>query len=264
MYTLDPIEQEKRKLDIKNAEVRYNQKLTPPPVCLRFAVGSVSYNLFTLENISTILGKAKSRKTFAMTMFFAPFLSTMVNRFHAIGEGKAVYVDTEQDEWRAKRILDRVMKMNNLTEQPSHVRLFCLRPYSPSERLQMLEDYISNEKNLLFMAIDGIRDLISDINNAEQATMITSKLMKWTHEKKMHISNVLHFNKSDNTARGHIGTEIVNKSETVISVRKTENNTSIVAPEFMRDIDFPEFSFRIDNNGIPVIVESATENNLPF
>jgi hypothetical protein len=107
------------------------------------------------------------------------------------------------------------------------------------------------------VVIDGIRDLIHDINNAEEATQITSKLLKWSEELQVHIIIVLHQNKGDNNARGHLGAEAVNKAETVISVTKDseDNSLFIVEPEQCREKDFESFAFRIDEKGNPFIVD---------
>jgi hypothetical protein len=85
--------------------------------------------------------------------------------------------------------------------------------------------------------------------------MIVSKLMKWSEEQNILITTVLHQNKGDNNARGHIGTELNNKAETVLSISKSTDNemVSIVAPEMCRNIEPQSFAFEIDNNGIPYI-----------
>lgn len=66
----------------------------------------------------------------------------------------------------------------------------------------------------------------------------------------------MHQNKGDNNARGHIGTELVNKAETVLSVTK-KNKISTVKPEFCRDIEPEEFSFMINEDELPVIADAT-------
>lgn len=85
--------------------------------------------------------------------------------------------------------------------------------------------------------------------------MIVSKLMKWSEEKNILITTVLHQNKGDNNARGHIGTELNNKAETVLSISKSPDNdmVSIVRPEMCRNKEPDSIAFEIDDNGIPYI-----------
>ena len=69
-------------------------------------------------------------------------------------------------------------------------------------------------------------------------------------------------NKGDKSARGHIGSEIQNKSETVISVTKdiTDKTISNVKHEFARGMDFEDFSFTI-TGGLPDISENDRDEN---
>ena len=62
--------------------------------------------------------------------------------------------------------------------------------------------------------IDGIKDLITDINDAVQATQIMEHLMALAQHYNCCIVNVLHQNKSeaDRNMRGSIGTELTNKA----------------------------------------------------
>lgn len=43
----------------------------------------------------------------------------------------------------------------------------------------------------------------------------------------IHIHTVLHLNKSDDNTRGHIGTELNNKAETVMKIIKSELNPEV-------------------------------------
>ena len=52
--------------------------------------------------------------------------------------------------------------------------------------------------------IDGIRDLMHDINSSTEATKLVGDLMQWTGEQNIHFQTVLHLNKGDDNARGHI------------------------------------------------------------
>ena len=62
--------------------------------------------------------------------------------------------------------------------------------------------------------LDGIKDLITDINDAVQATHIMEHLMALAQRYNCCIVNVLHQNKSeaDRNMRGSIGTELTNKA----------------------------------------------------
>ena len=108
--------------------------------------------------------------------------------------------------------------------------------------------------------IDGIRDLMYDINNGKEATDVMTVLMAWTSVYDLHIHTVLHLNKNDNNPRGHIGTELENKAETVLIISKNlqNNNISEVKPMHMRDKEFTTFAFHIDDDRLPVLDSSMS------
>src|SRR5690606_29945484 len=105
--------------------------------------------------------------------------------------------------------------------------------------------------------IDGSRDLVFDINSPEESTIISGQFMRWAEVYDCHIMTVLHVNKGDGNARGHLGTELMNKSETVIKVdlNKDEGGRIECTPEFTRSEPFSPFAFDRDDHGIPHIIE---------
>ena len=108
--------------------------------------------------------------------------------------------------------------------------------------------------------IDGIRDMVYDINSPGESTRIISKLMQWTDDRQIHIHTILHQNKGDENARGHIGTELNNKAETVLLVEKDKGDadTSRVSAMHIRAMDFEPFAFRINDRALPELVENYT------
>ena len=239
------------------AEIDLFKPLQKPPICLSIDDAS----LFYLGDISTVIGKAKGRKTFLNSLFLAALAGncTIQNRIKAdLPENKLTVLsfDTEQGAYHAQKTAKRVLRLLNVETLPNF-KAYGLRKYTPSERLQIIEFAIYNTPNLGFVVIDGIRDLITDINSPEDATMISSKLMKWSEELNIHILTVLHMNKGDNNARGHVGTELMNKSLTVLGVSKNEKQTDYSTVEAIacRDKDPDPFTFGINDDGLPYLLE---------
>src|SRR5699024_4623072 len=61
----------------------------------------------------------------------------------------------------------------------------------------------------------------------------------------------------DENARGHIGTELSNKAETVLQVEKDSKNPDIstVKTAHIRAVDFEPFAFRINEEALPELLE---------
>ena len=243
-------------------EINATDEIQPPEIALKIGNASVG----TLGNILSIIGKAKSRKSFFITMAIAVSISkdTIFNLFkNELPKDKqtVLYFDTEQGKYHVQLALKRICKLVGVRE-PRNLKVYGLRSLNPIERAELIEYAIENTPNLGIVFIDGIKDLITSINDEEQATMIVSKLMKWSEEKNILITTVLHQNKGDTNARGHIGSELNHKAETVLSITKlNENNmVSIVAPEMCRNLEPETFAFEIDENGIPYISDYQFES----
>ena len=144
-------------------------------------------------------------------------------------KNRILYIDTEQSQNHCMIVMHRIMKLAELPTNEDCDRFYflSLRKFNPKERLAIIDDAISQIEGLGFVVIDGIRDLVYDINSPSEATCVISKLMQWTDEYQIHLHTILHQNKSDENARGHIGTEINNKAETIIQIDKDKDDSNI-------------------------------------
>jgi hypothetical protein len=235
---------------LKTLEIRPDDNVERDQVLLFFKAGYGWTEVMTAGNISTVIGKAKSRKTFFSTLLIASLLTNREAHIRSQLTGDIVLFDTEQGKYHVWKLTKRIEQIVGMW--PKKLTVFGLRPLTVHERVLEIETYIyQHHPQIVF--IDGIRDLVTDINSAEQATDVVGKLMKWSYDNSCHICNVLHQNKADENARGHIGTEIVNKSETVISVNKMKDKSfSLVKSEYSRGQEILEFSFSVEN-GLPII-----------
>ena len=116
---------------------------------------------------------------------------------------------------------------------------------------------LENMPDVGLLIIDGIRDLMYDINSPSESTDLINLLMRWSSGYNLHIHTVLHLNKGDDNTRGHIGTELNNKAETVLQITKSQQdgNISEVKAMHIRDREFDPFAFRINDNALPEVVD---------
>jgi hypothetical protein len=248
---------------LEAARIRPTDHIEPPAVAWQTLNAKGEFiPLGHCGDFSLIIGKAKSRKTWVITIA----VCAAVQNDAALGiiksemQGKEVlYFDTEQSDYYVKKAIDRICRSTN-QENPKNLQVYTLRKFKPQMRLKMIEHAIYNTPNLGFVIIDGIKDLITSINDEQEATMIASELLKWTTETNCHIVAVLHQNKGDLNARGHVGTELINKAETVLSVTKSDKDKeiSIVEPQQTRGIEPDPFAFQIVD-GLPSL---ATDFNI--
>ena len=217
----------------------------------------------TFGNFSASTGKAKSKKTFNISAMVAAALtnSNVLNYRASLPKGKRkiYYFDTEQSRFHCHNVLERILKMAGLPigQDTDRIKFVGLREYTPSLRLSLIDYALRKSEGYGLVIIDGLRDLMYDINNAKEATDLITKLMSWTSNYKLHIHCVLHLNKNDSNTRGHIGTELNNKAETVLQITKStqDGNISEVKAMHIRDREFDPFAFRINDNALPEVMD---------
>ena len=254
----------------KASLIHVTDEFSLPPVVLQAGEAIIG----TLGNFSVSTGKAKAKKTFNVSAIVAAALvNGQVLEYQAsFPESKRtiLYFDTEQSPYHCQLVMQRILKLAKLPidKEPQNLKFSHLRAIAdPNERREIIRYAIYNTPNVGLVVIDGIRDLMLDINNSTEATKLVGDLMQWTSEQNIHIQTVLHLNKGDDNARGHIGTELNNKAETVLQI--TRDNTmperSIVAPSIIRSKPFEKFAFRLkemeDEVCVPEIDQTYTDND---
>lgn len=257
MLEKDDFSDEELESYLSKGEIKATDKVTIPPKIL--FVGDCT--IATFGNFSASTGKAKSKKTFNISaMVAAAVTNTTVLNYRAClpeGKRKILYFDTEQSKYLCHNVLERIYKLSGLSVKKDDPRLLFwgLREYTPKLRIALIDYALRKHQEVGLVIIDGLRDLMYDINNGKEATDVMTVLMAWTSVYDLHIHTVLHLNKNDNNPRGHIGTELENKAETVLIISKNLQNNSIseVRPMHMKDKEFSTFAFHIDDNKLPVL-----------
>jgi len=200
----------------------------------------------TPGNHSLLVGRKKSRKTLFVVWEISKFVT---NRNH-LAEEAAIF-DTEQGRKHVWGIRDKIYRMTN-----QNVPVFYMRGMSPKERRDFIEETVKYwPHKLRIIVIDGIRDLMSNINDPDECTEVVVWLEKLILTHNIHVINILHLNKTDGNARGHIGSELLNKAEVTIELTLDENTgATVVKCESSREKPFEPFMFQHGPTGLPEII----------
>ena len=200
-------------------------------------------------NISAVVGEAKSKKTFLCTAIVGSLITANNDSRFGIKRNfcRVLWIDTEQSLEHIQKVLFR---LNVLGEWQARfpnplIRTLSVRSESPLQRLDLVEAAIRTHKPKLIV-IDGISDLMSNSNNLEASEALVSLLLTWSTNYKCHIMNVLHTNPNSDKARGHLGSTLMRKAETVIFVHRA-GEMSIVEPQYCRNMPFDRFAFAVEN-----------------
>ncbi|MBO7189356.1 MAG: AAA family ATPase [Alistipes sp.] len=221
-------------------------------------------------NISAICGEAKSKKTFLASALVASAMAIpldRINNFKNVDKDmnlNVLWVDTEQGERHVRRVVDRISemtgaKMGGLVSEPRLMTL-SLRELDPMDRYVIMTEAIKRYPFDLIV-IDGIADLQRNTNDLEQSDALVGALMTISTNTNTHILCVLHTNPGSDKARGHLGSALQRKAETVIFVHRN-GECSVVEPQFCRNEPFERFAFAVNDEGIPEICDIPQSESL--
>ena len=239
---------------------------------------------FPRRELVAITGKAKSGKTFVTSMLMAvgsqegsinqlPLKRIREEPLHVL------WYDTEQSDESTQDILkNRIMKLaadkhgltqtdlfdaenNSWSEKMFDV--FNVRGVAWKERRSLLCEAVTRCKPDLVI-VDGIRDLVNDINDGMLAQEVMEELMHLATEHKCCIVCVLHQNKGseDHNLRGWIGTELMNKAFEVYACEKLMPKRIFkVEQTLTRKYDIEQkLYFEVDPKGLPRLTAVPVED----
>ena len=251
----------------------------------------------TIGGIQAISGQKKQGKSFVLTQLMAAILSDGNERTREMLPGlkvpertleylghlpRVLYVDTEMEKLNSAKVLRRVHWLCGWDMKQPNDRFTVLwlknMPRDDEDKAHIkryrLIKMAIDEFNPDIVFIDGIRDLLSSINDEDSGTQILSELASLAEERHMCIWNALHQNPrangdgEDAKMRGWIGTELGNKvSDTLISLKtKTAQGVSFtVKQQDARGKDMDDWKFEVTDEagslGVPRIIGSGPNMN---
>jgi Domain of unknown function (DUF6371) len=206
-----------------------------------------------IGNISLVIGKKKSRKT----LFLVYEICEAIKQ--GVPAEEIAFFDTEQDGFDVWHIRDRVFRLSG-----QYISVFSLVNLSFINRKDLIHKTIQHwHKPMRLVFIDGIRDLMRDINDISETTDIIDWLLMLKATYRTHLQLVLHMNKTDDKARGHIGTERQNKCEITIELERDEQaNCTKVKVESSRKKPFDNFAFTHSTDDLPEIVDAPISGKI--
>lgn len=205
-------------------------------------------------NIVSITGKAKSRKTVvasavATACFIQdnPFLNFTAE---LAPEEVVLIIDTEQGYYHFYQSTVRIMNAAGYTEgQPRNFHAVRTRDATRQYRTELTE-YLIEKLRPAVVILDGVSDYVANINDQEEATDFSEKLLAWTDRYNLLLIAVIHTTKTTGYMTGALGTTLEKKSQTVIKVEKPEEEDqqqfSHISCQYARDMPFKTFTIEFN------------------
>ena len=259
--------------------VDISQVIEHPPVALSF--GNYSLNtpngikrypipIGTYGNFSFVSAPPKTKKTFFVSLLTSVYLSSTGKnnyggKIRAKRDDKCViHFDTEQGKFHAQRVFRRVVEMND-NENAGCYHTYGLRSIGYKTRIDFI-DYklrtISENNEIGLVVIDGIADLVSDVNSIEESNECIQRLMTWSEKYNCHIILCIHTNNGSEKPTGHLGSFAQKKCETGIILEKNEEDDGIITVRCKqsRGFSFEPFSFKVTEFGYPKIISDLDDD----
>lgn len=245
-------------MDTEKYRIKHTDEIPLPDTVLSFGGQVVS----TRKNIFGITGKAKVGKSFLMTLINGAVLKKgetgVLASYLPKGKDRILYIDTEQSDYHVSLVVKRI---KNLAEENrmDNLLMYAFDSVPTQTRFDYTEFLIQNTKDIGLVIIDGIADLVKTVNDEIIACDMADTLRRWATINDIAIGYVLHQNPSDNAKmRGHLGTVLMNKSETVIQISSSKENESVKLVETTqtRNKKPDNWSFEIIN-GAPVVMDEC-------
>lgn len=252
-------ERELRKEVLSEAVTPHLLDLTKPAPIIKPIIEQNGMMIASLGNISAVVGAAKSKKTFLCTALVGGLLAEKGDFGITPRLAKVLWVDTEQSLLHVRKVTERIHRLAGWNESRNcgMLRTLTLREVEPKRRAELLYMAIELYQPHL-VVVDGISDLMYNTNDIEESDRIVGQLMALSTEHNCHIICVLHTNPNSDKARGHVGSALQRKAETVIFVHKV-GDCSVVEPQFCRNEEFEPFAFLIDEEGLPRLTDLPKE-----
>lgn len=251
--------------------VDLTEKVERPPVCLtkgekvykgKNGLTTFDIPLATYGNFSFVQAPPKSYKTFFMSLLSGAFAGGDGKYIGNIqshrGNKQLVHFDTEQGKWHCKRVFMRVIDMIGNNRIPEFYHTFSLRELNYNTRRiyieHKLQQMVDEGKEIGFVIIDGIADLVSDVNDLKGSNLVVQWLMEITTKFNCHVITIIHSNYGSDKPTGHLGSLLEKKAETQYNLKRNESTGCIdVICRRTRNVPFEPFAFNLTDTNLPII-----------
>ncbi len=146
--------------------------------------------------------------------------------------GKALmYVDTEQSPDDFWHLVERAKRRARVDEVPGWLHAATLADL-PSHTAKavlavVMSDVAAQHGGIHAIIIDGIADLVVDVNDSAECNQIVAELHTLAIRYDCAIICVIHKNPGTDKVRGHLGSQIERKAETNLSLDKEDEVTIV-------------------------------------
>lgn len=212
----------------KNLKILKKQPIIfSPPLITRLDAPVIFRH--TINVIQGQMGVHKSRfaSHFASSILKAP--SCCINlldlEYSGVSPDLVVYVDTERNQREQfPRFIQEVQENagHPIEEDPEMFRFTSLLDIPRKNRFPAVNEFLTylrkNTDNHMIIFLDVLTDCLEDFNKVDQSLELIDFLNRMINDHDCTFFCIIHENPGQGKARGHLGTELINKASTVMQI----------------------------------------------
>jgi hypothetical protein len=198
--------------------------------------------ILTYGSLMILTGKPKARKTTFLHAFIGAAIS--FNNIWSItaslkpNKNLVVLLDTEQSIYDLHQSLNRLQNtIGNKLSTITNFKAYSARSLNVDDIIQLITTICETNTNIGLICIDGLLDLVYDINDVREAKAAIHFLKNLSDTYNIGIIGILHQNKGTNFSLGHLGSFASRHAQSELSIEKNENGTSTLNSTFLRSAD---------------------------
>lgn len=193
----------------------------------------------TAGNFVTLAGLPKAGKTRFISAAIASAIAKgpiwdMQLQLHE-NKNRIGLFDTEQSPYDFNRLIKSVKKLSNSKHINHVLDSFLVREDGAQGILQLINAYLESTPSCGILIIDGLLDLLDNMNDEGKSKRIIRIFKKWTKQYDCLIITVLHLGKSGTNTLGHIGSMSDRYAQSTLEVAKDKTAGGFsLSPKFCR------------------------------
>lgn len=214
-----------------------------------FSLGD-KHDIIARNNLHTLKGSLKTGKSaWGLILMVAALKGEFLGIKARYNDMKILWIDTEQDEATLHDKAQAVMRMAGLNTWPERIKMvaFCNYDGAIADMLATTLDAIE-ENPADFVFLDGVVDLCTGFNDEKSSMEAVIKLLRKAQQTGAAILGLIHINKNDTNARGHLGGIFEQKSADIYLLKNNGGIAKVLRERSRNAAPGLEFSFSFADN----------------
>ena len=123
----------------------------------------------------------------------------------------------------------------NTFKRIDNFSVYSVSELMPSKIISFINSLFVQQPGIGLMVIDGLLDLINDMNDIKESRELLQQIKHWAINYKCLIVTILHQSKSTGYSIGHLGSFADRKAQAVLQVEKEKDDSiSTLSAQYMR------------------------------